>query len=82
MEPTFGIKFSLCRYVALNMSIAYEWDAVMQKCQSRNPDFPIDFQSGLERIQAQAGFDFLFEFKEDNNDTRITTPHPAGGGCE
>ena len=63
MEPTFGIKFSLCRYVALNMSIAYEWDAVMQEHQSRNPDFHrlskwIGADTGRKR------FDFLFEFKE------------------
>ena len=64
VEPTFGIKFSLCRYVALNMSIAYEWDAVMQKCQSRNPDFPSTFKVDWSGYRAQAGLIFCLNLKK------------------
>lgn len=35
VEPAFGIKFGLCRHVALNVNIAYEWDAVKQNLKSR-----------------------------------------------
>ena len=64
VEPTFGIKFSLCRYVALNMSIAYEWDAVMQEHQSRNPDFPSTFKVDWSGYRAQAGLIFCLNLKK------------------
>ena len=64
VEPTFGIKFSLCRYVALNMSIAYEWDAVMQEHQSRNPDFQSTFKVEWSGYRAQAGLIFCLNLKK------------------
>ncbi|MTU94126.1 hypothetical protein GMD70_13445, partial [Parabacteroides merdae] len=62
--PTFGIKCSLCGYVALNMSIAYEWDAVMQEHQSRNPDFPSTFKVDWSGYRAQAGLIFCLNLKK------------------
>ena len=60
VEPAFGIKFGLCRHVALNVSIAYEWDAVKQKHQSRNSDFKVDWSG----YRAQAGLVFYLNLKK------------------
>ena len=60
VEPAFGIKFGLCRHVALNVSVAYEWDAVKQKHQSRNSDFKVDWSG----YRAQAGLIFYLNLKK------------------
>lgn len=60
VEPAFGIKFGLCRHVALNVSVAYEWDAVKQKHKSRNSDFKVDWSG----YRAQAGLVFYLNLKK------------------
>lgn len=55
VEPAFGIKFGLCRHVALNVNIAYEWDAVKQNLKSRYSDFKVDWSG----YRAQAGLIFI-----------------------
>lgn len=62
VEPAIGIKFGLCKYVALNVNIAYEWDAV-RKIQQR-PEYlgtiPAVDWSGY---RAQAGLIFYWNMK-------------------
>ena len=60
VEPAFGIKFGLCRHVALNVNIAYEWDAVKQNLKSRYSDFKVDWSG----YKAQAGLIFYLNLKK------------------
>jgi len=60
VEPAFGIKFGLCRHVALNVNIAYEWDAVKQNLKSRYSDFKVDWSG----YRAQAGLIFYLNLKK------------------
>lgn len=64
VEPAFGIKFGLCRQVALNVSIAYEWDAVKQEQQSLASDFPKNFKVDWSGYRAQAGLIFYLDLKK------------------
>lgn len=60
VEPAFGIKFGLCRHVALNVNIAYEWDAVKQELKSRYSDFKVDWSG----YRVQAGLVFYLNLKK------------------
>lgn len=64
VEPAFGIKFGLCRYVALNLSVGYEWDAVRPKIQTDadnpTPSFRVDWSG----YRAQAGLIFYWNLKK------------------
>lgn len=64
VEPAFGIKFGLCRHVALNVNIAYEWDAVKQKHSSGHTEFPSDFKVDWSGYRAQAGLIFYLNLKK------------------
>ena len=59
-----GIKFGLCRNVALNVSVAYEWDAVRQKHQNQNLDSPSAFKVDWSGYRAQAGLIFYLNLKK------------------
>ena len=64
VEPAFGIKFGLCRYVALNLSVAYEWDAVKQEHTIENAESPSTFKVDWSGYRAQAGLIFYVNLKK------------------
>ena len=64
VEPAFGIKFGLCRYVALNLSVAYEWDAVKQEHTIENAESPSTFKVDWSGYRAQAGLIFYLNLKK------------------
>ncbi|MBP3517649.1 MAG: hypothetical protein J6K31_04440 [Parabacteroides sp.] len=64
VEPAFGIKFGLCRRVALNVSVAYEWDVVKQKHQRQDPGLPSTFNVDWSGYRAQAGLIFYLNLKK------------------
>ena len=64
VEPAFGIKFGLCRYVALNLSVAYEWDAVKQEHTIEKAESPLTFKVDWSGYRAQAGLIFYLNLKK------------------
>lgn len=64
VEPAFGIKFGLCRHVALNLSVAYEWDAVKQGHPIGNAETPSTFKVDWSGYRAQAGLIFYLNLKK------------------
>ena len=64
VEPAFGIKFGLCRHVALNLSVAYEWDAVKQGHPIGNAETPSTFKVDWSGYRAQAGLIFSLDLKK------------------
>lgn len=64
LEPTFGIKFGLCRTIALNLSVGYEWDAVKEDCQLGNPKSPLPVEVDWSGYRAQAGLVFYLNLKK------------------
>ena len=64
VEPAFGIKFGLCRYAALNLSIAYEWDAVKQEHSIEKAGSPSTFKVDWSGYRAQAGLIFYLNLKK------------------
>ena len=63
VEPAIGFKFGLCRYVALNVNIAYEWDAVKrirQRDDYLRPWPTVDWSG----YRAQAGLIFYMNLNK------------------
>lgn len=64
VEPAFGIKFGLCRYVALNLSVGYEWDAVRPEIQTDADNLTPSFKVDWSGYRAQAGLIFYWNLKK------------------
>ncbi|WP_304966589.1 hypothetical protein [uncultured Parabacteroides sp.] len=54
----------MCRYVALNLSVAYEWDAVKQEHTIENAESPSTFKVDWSGYRAQAGLIFYLNLKK------------------
>lgn len=63
VEPAFGIKFGFCRYVALNVSIAYEWDAVKKLGYVGEANYVPASNVDWSGYRAQAGLIFYLNLK-------------------
>ena len=64
VEPAFGIKFLLCRYVALNLSIAYEWDAIRNLKYIGEANYVPESDVDWSGYRAQAGLVFYLNLKK------------------
>lgn len=64
VEPAFGIKFGLCRYVALNLSVAYEWDVVRGLNYVGETNYAPSSDVDWSGYRAQAGLIFYLNLKK------------------
>ena len=64
VEPAFGIKFLLCRHVALNLSIAYEWDAIRNLNYVGEANYVPEYDVDWSGYRAQAGLIFYLNLKK------------------
>lgn len=64
LEPAFGIKFGICRHVALNLSIGYEWDVAKAELLPAVPDGPVASEIDWSGYRAQAGLIFYLNLKK------------------
>lgn len=64
IEPAFGIKFGLCRYVALNLCVAYEWDVVRNLNDVGQASHTAQADVDWSGYRAQAGLIFYLNLKK------------------
>ena len=64
VEPALGIKFKLCRYAALNVSIAYEWDVYKDPLLTGGTDEPFSVDVDWSGYRAQAGLIFYLNLNK------------------
>ena len=65
MEPAVGVRFKMCRYAAVNLSLGYEWDPTgILYAKKDGKRIKSDFSADWSGVRLQAGLIFYLSLKK------------------